>query len=131
MALRTLWSRIDWPRKRESAGAFCDTTATSSCMTLSAIDLGICIGCDVAEAAPGDGRHQLARLLVPEHDGDPVHAHDLEGHVDHRAKQPVQVELGGELLGDLEQHLELEGLAGLARRRLHLELAHAVDGPGW
>ena len=58
--------------------------------------------------------HQLAGLLVPEHDGDPVHAHDLEGHVDHRAKQPVEVELGGELLGDLEQHLELEGLARLA-----------------
>ena len=34
------------------------------------------------------------------------------------SKQPIEVELGGELLGDLEQHLQLEGLAGLARRGL-------------
>ncbi len=45
MALRTLWSRIDLPRKRESAGAFCDTTATRSCMTFSAIDRGTWTGC--------------------------------------------------------------------------------------
>ena len=66
MALRTLWSRIDWPRKRESAGAFCETTATRSCTTLSAIDRGICMRLGVAQAAPGDGRHELARLLAPE-----------------------------------------------------------------
>ena len=32
MALRTLWSRIDWPRNRESAEAFWETTATRSCI---------------------------------------------------------------------------------------------------
>ena len=74
IALRTLWSRMDWPRNRVSAGAFCETTATRSCMTLSAIERGTCTGCGVAQAASGDRGHQLAGLLVPEHDGDPVHA---------------------------------------------------------
>ena len=75
--------------------------------------------------------HQLAGLLVPEHDGDPVHAHDLEGHVHHGAEQPVEVELGGELLGDLEQHLELEGLARFAAAWRPPGAGPAAGRPGW
>ena len=76
----------------------------------------------LTDAAPRDGGYQLAGLLVPEHDGHPIHAHDLERGVHHGPKQPVEIELGGQLLRDLEQHLELEGLAGLTARGIHPEL---------
>ena len=76
----------------------------------------------LAHAASGDRGHQLAGLLVPEHDGDPVHRHDLERGVHDGAEEAVEVELGRELLGDLEQHLELERLAGFAARGVDAEL---------
>ena len=61
-------------------------------------------------------------------DGDPVHVHDLERHVHDRAEQAVEVELAGELLGDLEQQGQLLGLALLAGGGRHPELPTA-GGP--
>ena len=66
--------------------------------------------------------------LVAQQDGHPVHLHDLEGHVHHRAEQPVEVELAGELLGDLQQQRELLRLPLLGGGGGDPELA-AAPGP--
>ena len=42
MALRTLWSMIDWPLKRVSAAAFSEMSPIRSSTTLLAIDRGTC-----------------------------------------------------------------------------------------
>ncbi len=116
MALRTLWVTMERPLKRASAGALWETTATRSSTTLSTIERGTCLHLGVAQPALGDRGHQLAGGLVAEQDGDPVHLHDLERQVHHRAEQPIDLQLRGELPGDLQQERELLGLPLLGGR---------------
>ena len=70
MALRTLCSRMDWPLKRLSAGAFWETTATRSCTTLSRDRPGHLhrTGCRPAGCVEIVGTSSPV-VLVPEHDG--------------------------------------------------------------
>ena len=117
MALRTLCITIDLPLEPESAGALCDTHRDPLLDHLVGDGPRHLLELGVAQAAPGHRGDQLAGALVPQQDGDPVHVHHLEGHVHHRAEQPVEVELAGELLGDLEQQRELLRLALLAPTR--------------
>ena len=126
MALRTLCRTIDWPLKRASAGAFWETTATRSCDDL--------VGDRARAPAPAGCRPCRLREIVGtsspvsslrSSDGDPVDAHDLERRVHDGAEQPVEIQLGRELLRDLEQHLQLERLAGLAGGGADAELARA------
>ena len=93
MALRTLWVTMERPLKRASAGALWETTATRSSTTLSTMERGTCCTWVSPSRLLERVGHQLAGGLVAEQDGDPVHLHDLEGHVHHRAEQAVELQL--------------------------------------
>ena len=131
MALRTLWSRIDWPRKRESAGAFCDTTATRSCMTLSAIDRGICMGWTsprrlremVGTSSPVSSFRSTmvtrSTLMISKVTST-------------TARSSRSRSSSAESFWETSSSIwSLRAWRASPRRRLHLELAQRVGGPGW
>ena len=114
IAERTLCSMMDLPLKRSSSAALSVRIATRSFTTWPTMDLGTWR----ADAEPSPSRLFEIRGIgfgaagLVEEDGHAVHVHHLEGEVHDRLEQLVHVLLPGQRLRDLEEQLELLGVAG-------------------
>ena len=127
MALRTLWIRIDFPLKRSSAAALSERMATRSSTAFRAIDCGTSFAAFVSPVRLRETFGTSSFVLsVEQQDRDPVHVHDLERDVHHLVQQLVQLLLPRQLLGDLEQQLELLLAALRLGLGLHLEVGGAA-----